>query len=233
MYAARRWTPFAALAALALAGPVRAQTVTIGTQSASNCIPFGCPGDPFNVSRYQQVFSAAAFGVSSPIDIMSLTFFNSFNPAFGQFGNATFSIFFSTTSAAVNGLSTDLASNVGTPDSPFATLVGSGGLTGPQFTINGSPYFYDPTGGNLLMDVFISSVGQNGALAFLDADASGTVTSRAYQTNGIGTVSSIGLVTEFGYASVTATPEPTTLILMATGMLGIVVWVRRRKVAAA
>jgi len=235
MYAVRRWTPFAALTALALAGPVRAQTVTIGTPSAANCVPFGCPGDPFNVSRYQQVFAAAAFsGVSSPIDIMSLTFFNTTNPLLGQFGNATFSIFFSTTNAAVNGLSSNLSSNVGTPDSPFATLTTTGSPTGAQFTINGSGYVYDPTGGNLLMDIFISSVGPNGAFAFLSADNSGAVTSRAYESNGVGTNSSIGLVTEFSYTAVTTTaPEPATLALMATGFLGVAAWARRRRGATA
>jgi len=234
MHAARRWTPLAALTALALAGPMRAQTVTIGTPSSSNCIPFGCPGNPFNVSRYQQVFGAGAFGVSSPIDIMSLTFFNTFNPLFGQFGNATFAVFFSTTNAPVNGLSTNLSSNVGTPDSPFATLITANQNTGASFSINGSGYVYDPMVGNLLMDIFISSVGQNGILASMDADISGSVLSRAYESNGAASADGIGLVTKFGYTPVTTTtPEPTTLALMATGLVAIAARTRRRRRATA
>src|SRR5262249_30458844 len=151
---------------------------------------------------------------------LSLTFFNQFNPNQALFPQATFSIFFSTTHAVVNGLSDDLPSNVGTPEALFATVATTGGVSGPQFTINGSGYVYDPTLGNLLMDIFFTLEDQTPIpMALESADNSGTVTSLALRNKFTSMASVGGLVTEFN-----ATPEPTTLVLMATGLIGIGVW---------
>ena len=230
MTVARKLVSLAALAALTVAGPLAAQTVIIGTPDNNNCFPLGCPGSPFNISRYQQVYSAGAFGVSSPVDIMSLTFFNNTTIPPGDYPDATFSIFFSTTSASVSGLSTNLPSNIGTPEALFDILNLTGGTSGPTLTVNGSGYLYDPTMGNLLMDIVVSSGATNGNSFFApQSDVTGAVTSRAYILNNNATASAEGLVTQFGYTAVTPTPEPTTLVLMATGLAGVAGWTRRRK----
>lgn len=235
-----RLAPLLMFASLAgMINPLSAQTVTVGTADpGGNCIPFGCPNS-FFIARYQQVYAAAVFsGLGGPISINAVTFFNDVDLAAAQFGDATYSIFFATTTASVNGLSTDLSANVGSTEQAFATLTRNGELIGSQFTINGSAYTYDPsTASNLLMDIFVSAVQGNQIHGgSVEADQSSSVTSRAYESgDGFSAAAPIGLVTQFTYdvLPVTSTPEPATLTLTATGLLGLAGWYRRGRRALA
>jgi hypothetical protein len=218
------------VALLAATAPVGAQTVTVGTATPSfgNCIPFGCPA-LFNLTRYQQVYASSAFSGLGAISINGLTFFNS--PGIGFFANAAFTIFFSTTSAPVNGLSSNLGSNVGGNNAQFAAFATTGSAVGGAFNVWGSPFLYDPSGGNLLMDIFVNALSDTFSGVALDSDLSGSVTTRAFVSNGIGTLdppfaASPGLVTQFSY---TITPEPEALPLLGVGLLALgLVWWRRR-----
>jgi hypothetical protein len=225
----RKLVPLLAASVLGTAASLGAQTVTVGTaEPGGNCIPFSC-ANSFVVSRYQQVFAAAAFaGTGGPMDIVALTFFSNLDPT-NTFGDATYSIFLSTTDAAVNGLSANLADNVGADEAAFATATISGTVAGPTLTFNGSAFRYDPMDGNLLMDIFITAVGEDGD-AFFAYDATSSESSRAYEQGGLGTTDTKSLVTEFTYekAPVTATPEPATAPLLATGIIGLAGWRRRR-----
>ena len=211
--------------------PVGAATITIGTSDPllPNCIPLGCPAF-FDVSRYQQVYSASAFsGISAPIVITEISFFHT--TQFGRdLANATFTIFLSSTLAVVNSLSTTLDDNVGGDNTQFAILTTAGGAAPNQLNIlgTGPAFVYDPTSGsNLLIDMFLSGVGSDGLFAFFDADPSGTQSSRAFVVGSFGDADEQALVTMFTYEPFSqGVPEPGTLFLLGASLLGV--WTLRR-----
>ena len=124
-------------------------------------------GDPGGPVRYMQIFDASQFAGSGPIHITQ--FANRPDAIPGPSGPRfpTLQIFVSTTTRTVAGLSTTFANNTGLDN----TLVFSGPLTlatanlpGPgntkQFDIVfpfTTPFFYDPSAGNLLIDLRLSS----------------------------------------------------------------------------
>lgn len=247
---------------LAMAAPANAQSVTVGNGSTigrsilNNTVT--APAFP-NTSypRYQQVYGASAFtsqGITGPIPISSLTFFAATQECgfFGCFpipdadqsiAAGDYTIRLSTTSAAVDGLSATFNSNWGADVQNFFVGV----MGGNTLTIVGQTAFmYDPTMGNLLLDITVHSQTGNGGYLMRDAESLvewnrgvrdqmssriGTNTTTA-TTTGVPYTRSGGYKTEFGYASaITTTPEPGTWALLGTGMLvlgGIGMRQRRR-----
>lgn len=218
----------ALLAASALFAPASAQ-VTVGTAEpgTGNCYPIGCNE---GLTRYQQVYSSTAFaGVTS---ISAFTYFHTqYQPGIGFYSAGTYNFSFGYTSMAVNGLSGNLNANVTSPQTLFATLIIAPGTSSAPstFTVNGNAAFnYDPTLGNLLMDVTIDNVvSQNST--YLDVDESGSSTSRAFGMGGDGTADASGLVTRFETGTTTVTPEPASFAMVGVGMLGLGLIARRRK----
>ena len=199
-----------------------------------NRFPFGQNGNVV----YQQVYSSSFF--SGTVDITALSFFiaDYAGPNTG-FADGLYYISLSTTSKAVGGLDdTNLLSNLGSNNSTFFL----GNLNGGS-SISGTPFYYDPTQGNLLMTVVVTG---NQPACQLDANnslscaqqglmwraADDTGTSRAWFSPDLvqygfplyGSDDS-GLVTNFTY---TAVPEPTSLLLLSTGLAGVLGIVRRK-----
>jgi hypothetical protein len=212
-----RLFPVAALAA-ALALPtfvLPAQIVTVGmNQGGDGLLACGTRCDGF---VYQQAYAASAFGPNAVfIDALRLYGVPTQGGAMG--GSIKFSI--GTTTRAVNALSTSLASNVSSPLSLFAEMAVSGYypfLTG----VSATPFLYDPSEGNLLLQV--ESTGRQDQFFQADYSNSGQV-GRAYG----GTypyADGYGFVTSF---SVTATPEPASIILLGTGLVGLGFVVRKK-----
>ncbi len=197
--------------------------------------------------RFQQVYDASGFiaeGGNIPYLIRAISFredsshMNGFSSDF-----PSFQINLSTTSRSVDGLSSTFADNVGlnetaiVPQGPFHLGVSSGG----NFTaIIGlpSPFYYDPSQGNLLLDIRNFGGGNttwgvppfNGP-AYVDAsNVTGDRVSRVFanDVNALsGTADSLGLVTQFW---ITPVPEPPALALLAVG-LGVLAlgWKRMKK----
>ena len=206
--------------------PLAGQTVTVGTGNTNNCYPFSCPAFG-GLTEYQQVYAASAF--SDPIFISELTFFD--DPTFDKayFSSALFTIHLSTTSSAVGALSGSLGSNVGSDNALFGVFSLPTGIAPSQFTLTGTPFYYSPLAGNLLMDITLAGGSDGQVFEALLADHSGSVTSRATNT----LVDRFGLVTEFTYTPANVTPEPATLTLFATGLVGLAgAGLRRQKKAS-
>jgi hypothetical protein len=207
-----------------------AAAITIGITDNSNSLPFGSAG---TAVRYQQIYGASAFsGISEPISINSLSFFAAAQSCgfFGCFPQAqsistgVYTVSLSTTGKAVNGVNSlstaSLDSNVGNGAKVFF----SGSLSN-TLTINGLPFIYDRSLGNLLMDVTINSQTANGSFLSV-ATSTADQMARAYSTNGISGVTtgsvnarSIGLVTEFGYSTISPVPEASNVMMLLAGLL--------------
>lgn len=232
----------AVIAVFAVPGAQAALVVPNGLDlvegSTHNSFPFNTGSEEM---RYQQVYDAGQFGLA-PMLINAISFRpdGTMGDAFStNFSNIRIDL--STTAAAVDGLSTTFASNIGAD----VTTVLSGAVSvsssdtgaGPRdFDITflfTTPFFYDPTLGNLLLDVF--NVGGGLSTSF---DAHGSDTdgiSRVWSLGSAGATSGIagtlGLVTQFDFqtAGPATIPEPSTLVLMGFGLLGIVAFGRRRR----
>jgi hypothetical protein len=214
------------LALIAL--PVLADEIIIGgPPNQGNSFPFGFS---YN-AEYQQIYDSSNF--KGPILINDLEFFNTnFNSGSTSLPTGNWKIQLSTTSVGVNDVTGDFPANEGLN----VTSVYDGNITQAwkfgntlHLTLEKS-FLYDPSKGNLLMDVVTSGVTNPGGTTFFDANSLllGKV-SRVYCPNGIscddkGTVDKgYGLVTGFSYV-----PEPGTLLMMGTGMIGVISVVRRR-----
>jgi hypothetical protein len=181
--------------------------------------------------EYQQVYGNALF--SGPVSITGLTFFNdNFVP--GSIADADYTISLSTTSAAVDGLDTTFANNLGADNAVFFSGA-LGGLIGPanQFTITGTPFTYDPASGNLLMTVTSDGDGLQFSvfLDYLSGAPAGTFSRiSSFDTSGIADTvqDDTGLVTEFTYSPLTSSvPEPSSVWMLTAGMVGLAAFRRR------
>lgn len=228
-------------------------TLTVGGAPIDQ-IPFPF-GDGISDSEFQQIYDGSLFaGISGPVSIDSLTFqdtFNMFSPDTLDQAQYTISLF--ETSQTVDSFlstsnSTGLqvianATTVFSMSQPGCPFLGVDSTTcdlatSPQtFTINFSQTFkYDPTAGNLLLDIFKTS--GSGALSagFDVSNYTGCLLAGCTPPPGTALIGAAfsdlssqctadcaipeGLVTTFGFApsSTPAVPEPGSL---PTGVFGL------------
>lgn len=187
---------------------VQAVTFTVGQNDGGNCYPFSCFASDNNGSTYQQIYDSAAF--SSPSYINSISFFQNSG---GIMDTASYNISFSTTSASVSGLDSTWANNIGADSAVFGSFTVSGTMP-TTLTFAGTPFYFDPAMGNLLMTVQVSNLTFSaGYSSFFQADYTGNVTQRlwAYGGSSVGSLGSGALVTQFN-TSPAPVPEPLTIL---------------------
>lgn len=221
---------------LAMAIPAAADVVVglPADSSNGNMYPFGTA----YVGEYQQVYNSSEFG--GTITITDLEFFNtSFNSAATSTPTGTWTISLSTTSADWNTLSNTYSNNLGTNNTEvFSGSINQSWTFGDTLTIDlTTPFTYDPTQGNLLMDVFVSDASATtGNLIYFDTNGNyspdsimGRVYNPGVDVHSTGNVDSgYGLVTGFSTSPV---PEPSTMLLLGFGLIGLA-GIARKKMKA-
>jgi hypothetical protein len=214
-------------AASAAAGVIVGQPADPGT---GNCFPFGCS----YAGEYQQVYNSGQF--SGPITISNLEFYNTqFDFGATAMNSGTWAISLSTTSADWNTLSSNYASNIGADN----TLVFTGNLDqtwafGDTLQISlSSPFTYDPSMGNLLLDVMASGITSPGGTIYFDTNGSNegafngnNFLGRVYNDGSVN--SGYGLVTGFDAGSISQIPEPGSMALLGSGLLLVGGLLRRK-----
>jgi hypothetical protein len=198
----------------------QANTLTIGTTNSNNAFPFTASD---YLGEYQQDYNGALF--PGPVEITGITFFASASfPATTISGD--FTIHLSTTSATTTsgagGLSDVYAANIGANNTQFF----SGTVTN-VLSFTGGPFLYNPSQGNLLLDVNVLT--PDGVNGFLAAGCS-TDTNRVFNLagNGAATQGGLscptgfgGLETEFTFTPAAPVPEPSTGLMLALGLLSL------------
>ncbi len=219
------------LVALVATSAANAAPILFGTiGSSGNSYPFGGGDTGATSTRYQQVYNAANFptGLQS---ITSISFFNSANNA-EAYRTGTYSFYLSTTSAAVNGLNTvNLNANLGA-DNQFITSANlSGAMPLGTITYTGAPFLYDPSAGNLLLEIVYTGVEPSPPYrGFFDA-MNGSFGSNSSRAHNYGTIfNSWGLVTQFNVEPA-AVPEPISLVVFGGLIVGGGLVARKRLLA--
>ena len=212
-----------AIAATVASLPASADVLIGGGETGANSFPFRGPAFGSIGSVYQQVYDASQF--SGSIGITGIRFFAQGSPVV-RAGTYTFSL--STTSAAVDALSLTFNNNLGGDNQQFFSGA-LGGAVAANLTVFGTAFNYDPTAGNLLLDIRVSNASATlGSGGFQSRNSNpGGPFSRA-QNFGSGNAG-FGLTTEFLTAAGPAIPEPGTFALIVTGLAGLGMMRRRRR----
>lgn len=231
----------AAVASLALGQTIVVPNALTNVDgNGANRFPF----DPNAASmRYQQVYNSDQFN-TGPIFIDAILFRP--DPVSGVAFTTTVQdvqINMSTSSNGADGLSTTFANNTGADDQIVRSR---GSMTISSANTGGSPrdfdilitfdsaFTYDPSAGNLLLDVRQYSGETNPSVAFWDAESTvGDSISRVYtHASGVDSptadnINTLGLVTQFQYRPV---PEPASMIALGLGAAALLA--RRRRKSA-
>jgi hypothetical protein len=185
-------------------------SIIIGVNNSLNLNPFGGATAGNAGTRYQQAYNATDFTGLGAISISSIDFLEGDG---GTLAPSTYTLSFSTITAGINTLSdTDFNSNLGSDNTLFTSVSLSGAAPG-TLAFNGTPYIYNPSDGNLLLDIIVSPGGNvfNGfGVAYAASD--GTTDYSEYQNFTASGTIGYGLVTQFNF---TAVPEPSTLALIS------------------
>ena len=197
--------------------------VTIGTRTnISNVVPFATlPTATTPGSRYQQAYSANGFTAIGAIQITGLTFIGGNG---GSFRPGTYTLSLSTITNGIDSLSNSaFDSNLGGNNTFFESVYLSGAAPA-NLTFTGDVFSYDPSMGNLLLDIAISPAGPqpSGRIASYSSDTPSAFGSGVFSRYDNFTSGNIGygLVTIFHYDPVISSPapvpEPSSLFLLAS-----------------
>lgn len=218
---------FATAAALSFASLAASAAPLLVDGGGAN--PYGADCTFACVSHYQQAYDDTVFG-STPVTISSISFFTGIYSGAWSAGNL-WQVSLSTTNKGVNSLISTFSANIGADNKIFSTTSFSGTpAIGSAITFSGA-FTYDPSKGDLLIDIV--ALGATGGPGLQYTSASNSEFSRVYSfdksTTGYAN-SNYGNVTSFNVTAAQI-PEPASLMLMGLGLAGVVAARRKAKQA--
>lgn len=192
--------------------------------------PFGYAASGFAGTDFKEIYAASAFP-NTPITITGIGLF----AQGGEYRFGTYTFYFSTTPSPAAWFSESPFSIItGADNQVFGAYALSGAAPTGEVIFDGGPFFYDPTEGNLLLDIQYSGPGGGDLSTGAKFDDSGSFNfPYAGETVGVswdygGSFFNHGLVTEFQTAAV---PEPSSFLLLCGGLL-VLIQNRRNRVGS-
>ncbi len=216
-----------AAVAVLCSAPAAASAQYVGTPTGGNAFPFGGVAVGYEGSVYQQVYAASNFGGAGWLNELRFFVYQTF-PGLQDYRVGTYDFYLSTTTAAVDGLSSTFDDNRGSDNMLFGSFALAGAIPDVQ-SFSGSSFWYDPSLGNLLLDIRIASSDTRFSHSFNNANNynAGGLYSRMHNFGDV--FEGTGLNTEFVFDAESTVPEPATMTLLATGLAGMAAARRRRK----
>jgi len=187
--------------------------VTVGNANDGTCYPFSCAASE-GITLFQQIFNGSTFSGSGYITSFDQTLFTALDYGPELLDSATYEIGFST--LPTYSLSPSPIDNIGFDYASFGVYF-LGGLSPNVLSFEGTPFYFDPAQGNLVMTVLISDLTTSSNIynAFYNSDHSIDQTFRCYGSVVACSVDKNAPVTTFQL--VRSLPVPTPLTLLGVG----------------
>lgn len=212
---------------LGTAAMLSATTITVGNHDSGNCYPFMCNDSGSNVGQsidYQEVYKSTAF--SGPLTVNEISYPLDTAPDYVLGGY--YQLYWGYSAVGMN-LSTNFASNY--VSAPAYLGYFNGGFSFGSALVLYPNFTYDPSQGDLILEWIVTNqenIPNYTTNGYNAADYAGLNVIRAWCVTNVNCAAdNTGALQTVFYGTGT-TPEPGTLIMLGSGIIGLAGVLRRK-----